>query len=150
MARTPIPAQCFALAVVRWADRFLLVHEREHGQKWYLPAGRVEKGETFQQAARRETLEESGIKVRLTGLVAVEHTPKMHGSRFRVIFVGEPLNPAAIKTQPDQHTLEARWVTLNELSNYELRSDEVFAHFQYVASGQPIFPLEVLKSRQDQ
>jgi len=41
MPREPIQTWYFALVVVRLQHRFLLVHERKHGQKWYLPAGRV-------------------------------------------------------------------------------------------------------------
>ncbi len=149
MSKTPIPTHCFALVVVRWNDRFLLVHERKHGQKWFLPAGRVEKGETFQQAARRETLEESSVMVRLTGILSIEHTPSVHGSRFRVLFVGEPINPEGIKTEPDHHTLEARWVSLDELAKYELRSQEVVKHFQSVAAGAEVYPLDILQSKQD-
>ena len=47
MSRTPSATWFFALVVVRRGDRFLLVHERKHGQTWYLPAGRVEPGETL-------------------------------------------------------------------------------------------------------
>ena len=56
MAREPIPTWYFVLVAVRRDDRFLLVHERQHGQMWYLPAGRVEEGEELLQAAHRETL----------------------------------------------------------------------------------------------
>ena len=42
MPREAIPTWFFAIVVVRRGDRFLLVHERKHGQLWYLPAGRVE------------------------------------------------------------------------------------------------------------
>lgn len=74
MAREPIPTWCFAVVVVRRGDRFLLVHERKHGQLWYLPAGRVEPGESFATAACRETLEEAGVPIRVTGLIRVEHS----------------------------------------------------------------------------
>jgi len=39
MSRDPIPTWCFALVVVRLGERWLLVHERKHGQGWYLPNG---------------------------------------------------------------------------------------------------------------
>lgn len=65
MARDPIPTWYFVLVVVRLGHRFLVVHERKHGQLWYLPAGRVEAGETFIQAAQRETLEETGVRLSL-------------------------------------------------------------------------------------
>ena len=52
MPREPIPTWCYALVVVRRGERFLLVHESSHGQLWYLPAGRVEPGETFRTSVR--------------------------------------------------------------------------------------------------
>ncbi len=66
MPRSPVPTWYFALVVVRLGPRFLIVQERKHGQLWYLPAGRVEPGENITDAARRETLEESGVPVVVT------------------------------------------------------------------------------------
>ena len=90
MARTPIPTWCFSLVVVRLGHRFLLVHERKHGQHWYLPAGRVEPGETFTEAAIRETREEAGIDVIPEGIIRIEHGPTTQGARMRAIFVARP------------------------------------------------------------
>ena len=75
MTRAAIPTWSFAVVVVCRGDRFLLVLERKHGQLWYLPAGGVQPGETFAMAALRETLEETGVPIRLTGLLRLEHTP---------------------------------------------------------------------------
>jgi phosphatase NudJ len=36
--RVAIPTWFFAVVVVRFGPRFLFVHERKHGQGWYLPA----------------------------------------------------------------------------------------------------------------
>ena len=69
MAKKPIESWMFALVVVRKGNRFLLVHERKHGQRWYLPAGRVEFGETFPEAAKREVMEEAGVPISLDGIL---------------------------------------------------------------------------------
>ena len=61
MVRKPIETWCFALVVVRQDDRFLVIRELKHGQRWYLPAGRVEPGEDFFVAAKREAEEEAGL-----------------------------------------------------------------------------------------
>ena len=92
MPRDPIPTWFFAVVVVRQGDQYLLVHESKNGQPWYLPAGRVEPGETLTAAAIRETLEETGIPIRLTGLIRVEHTAYPGGARVRVIYLAEPVS----------------------------------------------------------
>lgn len=146
MARAPISAWCFALVVVRRGDQFLLVQERNHGQLWYLPAGRVEPGETFAAAARRETLEESGVPVRPVGILRVEHSPGPTGARLRVVFLAEPLDDTPPKSVPDEESLGAAWVRLDELAKYPLRGDEVRELFVYVAAGGPVYPLSVLQA----
>jgi phosphatase NudJ len=147
MARAPIPTWFFALVVVRDGERFLAVHEAKHGRLWYLPAGRVEPGETLADAARRETLEETGVPIVLEGILRVEHTPTPEGTaRVRVIFVARPADRTPPKSLPDSESLEARWVTLSELSSLPLRGSEVRELFQHVASGGTVHPLSLLGS----
>ena len=145
MARVPIPTSFFVLAVVRLGRRYLLVHERKHGQLWYLSAGRVEPGETFIQAARRETLEEAGLPIVVEGILRIEHSPTLYGdTRLRVILVARPENDAPPKRKPDKHSLEAAWVTLEELDALPLRGREVRQILHYVAHGAPIYPLSLI------
>ncbi len=146
MAREPIPTWCFSVVVVRRGDQFLVVQERKHGQLWYLPAGRVEPGETFEAAARRETMEESGVPVRVVGILRVEHSPSAAGARLRVVFLAEPIDSTAPKSVPDEESLGAAWVRLEELSGYPLRGQEVRELFEYVAAGGAVFPAGVLQS----
>lgn len=140
MARAPIPTWCFALVVVKLGRRFLVVHERKHGQLWYLPAGRVEPGESFAQAAHRETLEEAGIPIVIEGILRVEHTPLPSEARMRVVFLARPADDTPPKTVPDEHTLEARWVTLEELGTMPVRGPGVAALFEEVLAGAPVLP----------
>lgn len=144
MSREAIPTWFFALVVVRLGDRFLVVHERKHGQLWYLPAGRVEPGETIFQAAERETLEETGVAVAVDGVLRVEHSPSPTGCRVRVFVVARPRAATSPKTIPDEHSLEARWVTLEELDQLPLRGAEVREVFRYVARGGRVFPSSVV------
>ena len=145
MARQPIPTWFFAVVVVRKGDRFLLVHESSHGQLWYLPAGRVEAGESFAAAAVRETLEEAGVPVRLTGVLRIEHSPTPVGARLRVVFMAEPTDDTPPKSEPDEESLEAAWVRLDELDRYPLRGDEVRELFTYVSGGGPVCPVDLLQ-----
>lgn len=140
--RDPVPTWFFAMVIVRKRDRFLLVHERKHGQLWYIPGGRVEPGESIQDGAIRETLEEGGIRVVLEGFLRVEHSPMPDGSaRCRVFFLARPADDTPPKSVPDDESLEAQWVHPKELSRYALRSDEVIEVIQYVARGGPVLPM---------
>jgi 8-oxo-dGTP pyrophosphatase MutT (NUDIX family) len=144
MSRAPAATWFFALVVVRRGDRFLLVHERKHGQTWYLPAGRVEPGETLADAALRETLEETGVKVALEGILRVEHDPGLEATRVRVFYLARPLGDETPKQAPDEHSLAARWVTLPELQQLPLRGQEVLEIFAAVAAGAPVAPLNLI------
>lgn len=146
MPREPIPTWYFAVVVVRRGDHFLLVHECKHGQEWYLPAGRIEFGENFIDAAVRETLEESGIPVRITGVLRIEHTPQPKSARLRVIFIGEPVDDTPPKSIADDESLGAAWVLLEDLDSYPLRGSEVAEIVQYVVDGGPVYPVSILQN----
>lgn len=144
MSRDPIPTWCFSVIVVKKGHRFLVVHERKHGQLWYLPAGRVEPGESFFEAAHRETLEEAGIPITIEGILRVEHSPGEHGSRMRVIFLARPKDDTEPKSIPDDESLEARWVSLKELDLLPQRSADVPRLFRDVLDGAPVYPSSLL------
>lgn len=145
MPRDPIPTWFFALVVVRQGDRFLLVHEAKHGQGWYLPAGRVEPGESLTHAAVRETLEEAGVPVALDGVLRVEHTPRPDGTaRVRVIFVGHPAADVPPKSIADEESLEAAWFALDALDRLPLRTPEVREILRHVQDGGPVHPLDLI------
>lgn len=146
MPRAPIPTWCFALVVVRRGDHFLIVQESKYGQPWYLPAGRVEQGESFADAAVRETLEEAGIPVRVTGLIRVEHSPSPAGARMRVIYLAEPTDDTPPKTEPDDESLGAAWVTRDELAKYALRGTEVTELFDFVANGGAVHSPDIIQA----
>ena len=145
-AKKLLEFHCFSIVVVRYGRRFLMVRERKHGQKWYLPAGRLEHGETFQQGAIRETREESGLNVVLEGVLRIEITPPLQGPyyRQRVIFVARPSDDMAPKTQADEETLGAAWFTLEEARSLPLRGQEVISLFEYIERGESIYPLQVI------
>lgn len=145
MGREAIPSWFFVVVVVRQEDCFLLVHERKHGQKWYLPAGRIEPRETFIQAALRETLEETGVPIVIDGILEIQHTPILDGSaRVRFILSAHPANDTPPKSIPDDESLGAAWITLEEMQQIPLRGDEVIKLCASVANGAPIYPLELI------
>ncbi len=43
-------------------------NEKNYANKWELPSGKVDPGETIKQAFEREVLEETGLKVKLSSI----------------------------------------------------------------------------------
>src|SRR5262245_35504243 len=144
MGRPPIPTWYFALAVVRLGRRFLLMQEKKYGESWSIPGGRVEAGESLESAAVREVMEETGIPIRLEGVLRVEHAASPTTSRVRVIYVASPTDDRAPKSVPDEESLCAAWLTLDEIGKLKLRGADLRALLEMVAQGAPIYPLELI------
>ena len=144
VAREAIPSWFFVLMVVRRGDSFLLVHERKHGGGWYLPAGRVEPGETLIEAAYRETVEEAGLEIDVEGILRIEHQPGPTATRVRVFFLARPRVAHPPRATPNEHTLGAAFVTLDEVRSMHLRGDEVIPVLESVLRGAPVAPLSIL------
>lgn len=70
--------------------RIVLVERRYEPAGWAIPGGFVEIGETVEQAAVREALEETRLSVRLDGLLGVYSEPgrDLRGHVVSVVFRG--------------------------------------------------------------
>jgi 8-oxo-dGTP pyrophosphatase MutT (NUDIX family) len=53
-----------------------LAVDESRNRGWWLPAGAVDAGENFVQAAHRETMEEAGIEINLLGILRVDYKVK--------------------------------------------------------------------------
>ena len=111
-------------AVITEGDRFLVcqrpAHKR-HGTLWEFPGGKCETGESDEDTARRELLEELGVEVLDVGTetFAIDDP----GSPFRIAFV-----PVTIAGVPVCHEHTAlMWGSLRELALLPLApSDQRF------------------------
>jgi 8-oxo-dGTP diphosphatase len=106
---------CVGAVIKDEAGRLLLIrrgHEPSAGL-WSLPGGRIEPGESDQQAVAREVLEETGLRVECGRLLGRAELPGPDGS---VIDVGDYL---AVVTGGDlaagDDADDARWVTAAEM-----------------------------------
>jgi len=112
---------------------------------WYLPAGRVDFGETFTTGAVREAQEEAGIPVRLDGILRLEHTPGLRNNRFRAIFAASPVDDTPPRSEADDEIIEAKWLTLDEVRRLPIkRSEEMVYILEWAAAGAKVFPLSLL------
>lgn len=145
MARSPIPTLSYVLVVCRHEGRFLLVEERKHGGGFYLPAGGLELGETIVEAAVRETLEEAGVLVEPTSLLAMDHVWLPNGGRvtqkLRFVLEARVTGDPTPKSHADKHSVGARWVAPEEIRDLPLRHPEVCAWTSRVTANRPVLPL---------
>ena len=64
-------------------NRILMVkHDHLERTVWMIPGGGIEEGESSQQAAVREVLEETGLEVEITGLIWHVEEVSERGQRF--------------------------------------------------------------------
>ncbi|MCX6776714.1 MAG: NUDIX hydrolase [Candidatus Micrarchaeota archaeon] len=102
-------------AVIIGRGSILLVKRRFDPYKglWAIPGGFVEEGETAEQAAARETFEETGVRIKVTKLLGVYSDPKRDPrGTVSVAFIAKALSNEA-KGGDDAE--EAKWFKLSEI-----------------------------------
>lgn len=88
---------------------------------WVMPGGKIDLGESINNALRREVMEEVGLDVEVDNLIDVfEHlTPGDDNYHFVILYYRcHPLSCDISHNHSE--VAEARWVTPEELANYEL------------------------------
>lgn len=103
--------------VVERDGRFLLVEEQSGGKiVLNQPAGHLDPDENLIQAAKRETLEETGWYVDITGVLGIQlyRSPDNGVTYHRTTFVGRPLKQDP-ELQLDEGIVAAVWMSHQEL-----------------------------------
>jgi ADP-ribose pyrophosphatase YjhB (NUDIX family) len=132
--------------VVERDARFLLVEEYSNGNLVInQPAGHLETDETLQQAALRETLEETAWEVQLLGVVGVSlYTAPANGVTYlRSTFAARPLR--RLQQDLDKAIVRAVWLSLEEMRacSGKMRSPLVIASVEQYLAGS-CYPLELI------
>jgi ADP-ribose pyrophosphatase YjhB (NUDIX family) len=103
------------VVVVNEAGEILLIR-RADNDNWALPGGAMDLGESLPAAAVRETAEETGIRIEVTGLVGIYTDPRhviLYTSNgevrqeFSVVFTARPTGG---QPTPSEESREVRWV----------------------------------------
>ena len=121
--KNPIPA---ADVIIEVEDRIVLVRRKNPPEGWAIPGGFVDVGETVENAAVREALEETGLSVRLVELLGIYSEPS-RDPRFHtisVVYVGN----AQGKPEGSDDAAEARL-----FSESDLPSPIAFDHSKVLA-----------------
>ena len=133
--------------VVERANRYLLVEERDKNTGELVfnqPAGHLESGESLPGAALRETLEETGWEVELTGVLGIAlYTAPANGITYhRTTFLATPLEPVE-NARLDPDIYRVHWLDYEEIlaKSARMRSPLVLASIERQRQGQS-YPLE--------
>ncbi|HQU00670.1 MAG TPA: NUDIX domain-containing protein [Acidimicrobiales bacterium] len=98
------------------SSRGVILHRHRRLGIWVQPGGHVDAGETPELAARRETLEETGLEARHVDPPTLFHVDVHPGPRghthydLRYVLVGPPLDPSP----PPDESPEVYWFAREE------------------------------------
>ena len=109
MTETPRHSVSVAGIVVNDEGKVLVIRRRDNGH-WEPPGGVLETAETFEEGARREVLEETGIAVEIERLTGVYKN--MQRGIVALVFRCTPLDRPSCATD---EAAEIRWMTLSEV-----------------------------------
>lgn len=97
--------------------KFLLIQDRNG--KWTLPKGLIEKGETTEEAALRETAEETGLPLKrlkiLKKLGTVKYSYVLHNKKVFKIVVFYLMETDAIRLRPQWEIKDAKWIARKDV-----------------------------------
>ena len=114
------------VGVIVFRDQEVLLVKRNkepNKGQWSIPGGRQIIGETTEEAAQRELLEETGVKVDRLLLVDVVDAiiPDVEGKiKYHYTLVDFMGQWQSGDSRPGDDAKEVRWVRLNQLSSYSL------------------------------
>lgn len=116
-----MPSKVLAVAAIIVRDgRILLIQRGNPPQqgRWTLPGGKVEAGESLQQAVRREVAEETGYLIEVGAELLKLSVPTGDGRTFQIHDFAATIVGGELVVGDD--AADARWVRLADLDMYPL------------------------------
>ncbi|MFX1513226.1 MAG: NUDIX hydrolase [Promethearchaeota archaeon] len=91
--------------------------------RWSIPGGVIELGESVNEAARREVLEECGIKIEIGKVLNIGENVIHDGKglvQFHYILIFKLANYVSGEIHPGSDAAEVRWTTYEELDPLDM------------------------------
>jgi ADP-ribose pyrophosphatase YjhB (NUDIX family) len=106
----------------------------------------VRAGEELKAAAVREVASSSGLDIEVTGLVSIEHMPRLPGwefARFRFVVEARVLPTSGPpRSVPNEDSLKAEFFMPSEIESLPLRGKDAIRLISKHASGQPVASID--------
>ncbi len=112
------------VGIVVWKEDHVLLIKRGKAPRngeWSLPGGAQHLGETVQDAALREVMEETGLTIKIAGLIDVVDAIR-HDENGDVLHHYTLVDYAATWVSGEAHAgddaIDVKWVPMNEIEDY--------------------------------
>lgn len=128
-------------------NKILMVKEAQkkcYGQ-WNFPAGHVEEFEKITEGAIRETFEETGCKVKLTGVLPICSVDLKSGETGVMVRFTADILEEDIKFDTEE-ILDVKWINIEEvksMTEQELRAYDINTKCIKNFEENKIYPLEI-------
>ena len=146
---TPVIRNAVRALIIREGRILLLRKEGERGERFALPGGAQDLGETLEQALNRECQEEIGTGVQIIDLVHIadyfkarETTPPSTRHLVEFLFTCRVADDYAPRNghHPDKHQVEVVWAELDELERIPLHPVSLASHIKQIGdAAQPVY-----------
>jgi 8-oxo-dGTP pyrophosphatase MutT (NUDIX family) len=112
------------------SGRKILLTQRSDNGRWCLPSGRMDPGETVEEACIREVWEETGLKVKISRLVGIYSTPDrisvyQDGNRWQVVGISFVCVVTGGELGLSHETLAADYFSPEEISRMDVLEPHV-------------------------
>ena len=144
-----------ARAIIIENGRLLVMRRNKYGSEYFtLVGGRVNEGETTDQALVREVWEETGLTVTSARLVYIEEHPAPYNSQYIYVCEVAPHGPVGLELSSEEATMnnygmnihQPLWVPLKSFENLPFRTPPLHAAIaQATKKGKFKFPNQPVK-----
>jgi ADP-ribose pyrophosphatase YjhB (NUDIX family) len=120
---------CSATVFDSSGQKVLLTRRTDNG-RWCLPGGRVEPGESVVETCLRETLEETGLQVRIVRLLGVYSSPHRmveypDGNRYQVVALNFEVEPIGGALMISDETTDYGYFSWDQITHMDVMETHV-------------------------